>query len=428
MQRFGRDFLRGSLSSAIAAGVGGICGYLTRRLMANGLDIDEYAFFYSMYSLLMIVFAVLRLGSSDALLYMLPGMLQERKFIRAGQLFGFACRYQVIVFGAAAAVLALATPFLVRWYFPMPADPAAIWCFLPYLPLFALESALFFTLNSLKQFDRLNLLKIVQSVLLLAGTAVALRQPGLCGVIIVYSVAAAIVCAAAWPSRSGLAINRCAVGLARRVMKSGVVFAVLSLGAPLLCDWGTVTLACVGDADEVAAFNIAAPVAMIVYSLIGIPMAFTPLSLELYRSGEVSRLRRVFALIDSGAFAMMLAALPVFIFGGGWLISVLFAPKYAGAVWCCMVLTEAALVALLVQFRINFLNAAGCLRESMFSSIPALLLSLLLFPVLGAWQGATGTATAALITFVLWHFECARRCRGVLAGHGRRGSVEHRQG
>ena len=94
MSDFGRRFMHGSLLVVIAAGVTGIAGYLIRRLMALGLTTEEYAFFYSMHSLLILLSAVARFGTADAALFLLPELITRKQQRRARLVYSFIRRSQ----------------------------------------------------------------------------------------------------------------------------------------------------------------------------------------------------------------------------------------------------------------------------------------------------------------------------------------------
>ncbi|MGN0872506.1 MAG: hypothetical protein ACI4UV_15075, partial [Victivallales bacterium] len=116
------QFLNGAFFSFVAALLTGICGYLVRRFMANGCTTDEYAFFYSVFSLLSFCVIFIRLGMSDVVLFELPRLLASSKYDQIGAVYRFIRRFQLIFSAVAYFLLIIAIPFLQRYYFDFPVN------------------------------------------------------------------------------------------------------------------------------------------------------------------------------------------------------------------------------------------------------------------------------------------------------------------
>jgi len=414
MSDFGRRFMHGSLLVVIAAGVTGIAGYLIRRLMALGLTTEEYAFFYSMHSLLILLSAVARFGTADAALFLLPELITRKQQRRARLVYSFIRRSQWLFPGGLTLLMYAAIPLLIRFYLPARGSYLEIALFLPLLLTTAFETASQFALNSFKEFGVLNLLKSLKSILLLGGVALALSLHSLDGVIVVYvglSLLTALtgdLLVTRWKKLStSVRIPKC---IGQEVLQAGAFYFLLSVGYAAINDVGTVALSFVSSAEEVALFNIAIPIAMIVRSLSGAAMVFTPLASELHCNGETIRLMRFFRNFSLATVAAMVLTAPLLWYGGDFLIGILFGSRFAAAKWSTLFLVEATLLALPIQMYLNFFNVIGRKKEAGLTLIPALCTAVIVLPLLCRFFGATGAGVAVLIITAVWFLSCRRRC------------------
>ena len=163
------QFLKGAFFSFVAALLTGICGYLTRRFMANGCTTDEYAFFYSVFSLLSLCIVFIRLGMSDVVLFELPRLLASGKYDQTGMVYSFIRRFQLISSAVAYFLLIIAIPFFQHYYFDFPVNASNLAIYFLAIWGLVLETTVYFALNSLKKFKVLNVIRSLKSVLLLCS-------------------------------------------------------------------------------------------------------------------------------------------------------------------------------------------------------------------------------------------------------------------
>ena len=98
----------------------------------------------------------------------------------------------------------------------------------------------------------------------------------------------------------------------------------------------------------------------------------------------------------------MILTVPVFYFGGEFIIKIMFSDKFAAAKWSAFFMVEAALLAIPVRLLMALFNAAGNKRTSLKAIIPQAIAAIVLFPLLSRLYGATGTGIAALLTTGIW--------------------------
>ncbi len=410
MNHFKRKFLHGSAGALVASIAVGASAYFIRRQMALGLSADDYAFFYSMYALLLSLLAIFRFGTPEVVLYQLPALLQKRKLTNARMLFSFVCHYQIVVFGGLTLLLVLCIPLFQQFYFSMPTKAWLILALLPFLLLTALETVQQNALNSLQEFTIQNGLKVLKSLLLLGGVLIFLYNGGLSGIIATYITSTLLIVVAGYwlIKRSGKLQYQFFIAptIRKQALNAGAVFYALALGQAILNDFGTVVLTITSTTTEVVLYNIALPIATIIRSLYCIPMVFTPLSFELFNSGDHNQLRRTMTRLNLLTIAGLVIAFPTLLWLGEWLITLLFSAEFVAAKWSMLLLIEATIISVIIQFHINFFNAIGRKRIAVMTALPAIAISLPLLPVLSYFFGATGTSLAVLLVSLLWWYSC----------------------
>ena len=113
-------------------------------------------------------------------------------------------------------------------------------------------------------------------------------------------------------------------------------------------------------------------------------------------------LKKLFDIIFISVAAIMILTVPVFYFGGEFIIKIMFSEKFIAAKWSAFFLIEAALLAIPVRSLMILFNATGQKRTSLKTIFPMSLATIILFPLLSYLYGATGTGIAALLTTGIW--------------------------
>ncbi len=415
-----RIFLRGTALSVVGTASAGIAGYLTRRILANGLELEEYAFFYSMQALLTMLFVLAKYGSSETVFFLLPGLKQKGHERFARQLFSFGCKYNLAVFAVISLGVALAVPLLQRFYFPMRTSAADILLFIPFLLICAMETFSFSALNAVKAFGGINVLKVLRALLMVGGMWALLRLWGCAGAIAGYILPGAVVTAAAiwilW-RHHGFRLDpaRTSNKVRREFFTAGGSFFILTLSYAAVSDLGTVVLTVVSTAEEVAIFNIALPVSMLVGALSAIPMALVPLAAEAFYRGDCLLVRRGIRLVAAGCALAAAAALPVFWLWGRKIIALLFDPEYADAQWSALLLVMAACFLIATQVHNGILNAVNHRKATLAITYPVIIPALILLPAASYFYGAIGTAATILLLTLAWAILSLRSLLRVLA-------------
>ena len=120
MSVFPSRFLKGSVITAGAAVLVGIFGYLTRRLLANNLEEADYAFFYSAFALINLAVILNQVGTSNVILFELPGVLLKNKKRYSAAVYHFIKGFQSFNSCFCTLIFLVVYPFLKKYYFNYP--------------------------------------------------------------------------------------------------------------------------------------------------------------------------------------------------------------------------------------------------------------------------------------------------------------------
>lgn len=393
-----------SMSCALVIG---FCAYLTRRLTSNGLSGNEYAFFYSTYSLISLLIAFFSLGIPNASFFCIPDARNRGQDDTAHSFFAWCVRW-VFLIGVFLTLIVLPAVLLKGGSMERyEIDSRRIFLLLLLLPLpFSLFAATTLLLNGLKEFVASNLLQLWNTVTIMAGVWLFQAKCGLTAVIAVYAVGAwcAGLGGIMWARRKhGYTVTHSIAPNERhRLMKAGGWLLLSCTGYYFFAELGNVMLSYLGPPEETLKFNIALPVALMIRPLYAISEVFAPFSNQLYQEGDTRALRRsVWSMLGVTA-AMMIAGGAVFAFLGRWILTLLFGEEFADAAPCTLILVEGALIWNAARFYADMLNSMHRERFAALIAAGLAALSVVLYWILCSRQGADGTAWAALIASAVW--------------------------
>lgn len=408
------QFLRGSFLSVLAAVSAGVAGYLTRRFMANHLPENDYAFFYSTYSLITFLLILTQVGLSDVMLFELPGLLSLNRKAKAGGFYSFVCRIQSLLALIFFLLLCASIPFLKKYYYSFPVSTANLLLLFTILWGLTLENTTLFALNSVRKFGTTSLLRSLKALLICAGVILCLWMKSFVGIILFYvlittgcTLAGHVLFRKNLPQSALLRPPQ-----KKKIFIDGGIFIFLAVGSAVIQDLGTVSTAFFSSAAEVVLFNIALPIAMIVNSFTAVLQVFMPMIADCFAQKEKKKLKHLFMLVILGSSVCMLVVLPILWFGGDFIIRLLFSEKFIAAKLSTIWLVEASILSLPVRAFLNFFNTIGKQNVSVITLIPTAVSAMILFPLLSWKFGAVGAAEATFFAALIWlagYFWCFYR-------------------
>ena len=164
----------------------------------------------------------------------------------------------------------------------------------------------------------------------------------------------------------------------------------------------TTILAGASSLREVAFFNIAVPVAMIIRSFYCVTMVFVPFAGAMKNSGDYRKLALCIRVSAGCSILAGILLIPVFVFFGRGAIRLLFGAAYADAAWASFLLSEAMMIAFSGQMNINTLNTLGLEKLSARISLLTAAFAVVAYIPLARFRGAEGIAAGCLAAAILW--------------------------
>ena len=407
MSNFQRKFFGNAAFSLVCALVIGVCAYLVRRITANGLPGDEYAFFYSTFSLVGMMVAFASLGIPNAAFFFIPDYCNRGEEDKARGVYSW-CLRAVFAVGVFLTVVGLPAALILgrnmeRYGI---ASPGIFWLLL-LLPLpICVSVAMTMLLNGMKEFVAANLLLLWNTLSIFAGVLLFLDRYGLAAVIVLYASGAftSAVAGVWWcirKHRYGF-WHPLAPEVRGKLLKAGGWLLLSCTGYYYFSELGNVLLSFIGTPEETLKFNIALPVALMIRPLYSVSGVFAPFSNQLFQERKFHVLRRSARSMLGITLLMMLAAGGVFAFFGGMILTLLFGARFAPVAPCTLILIEGALLWNAARFYADMLNSMRRERQAALIAGASALVSVVLYFIFCPAWGAEGTAWAALIASGIW--------------------------
>ncbi len=392
----------GSLLSVAASVLIGLGMYLVRRIFADSLPVDDYAALYSLTALGVLAAGILRFGTAEALLFVLAGK-QDPAGDEGKNFFTGICLWNIAVFSLVtlgAAAFFAAGGGLGRLALPR----SVLQLFLPFLFLSAFEALFANTFNAIGAFPRQYGVQLLKTALTVAGAwlaggvltraVLAFEVP----LLVIFLVSLVYlrksfrfeVLRGSWIAGVRANAPRC------------LWLWLFSFSPLIFSELATATLAGFSTLKEVAFFNIAVPVAMIVRSFYCVAMVFVPFAGAMNNAGDYRNLRRCIYAALAVVTVCGLLLIPVFRCGGVWLVTLLFGERFVSAVPAAFLLSEAMLIAFSGQVNINTLNTLGHERTSALISLAVAAFAVAAYIPLATAHGAVGVAAGSLAAAFLW--------------------------
>ena len=394
-------FAGGSLSVAASLLVG-VFAYLVRRVFAGSLSVDDYATLYSLMAMGTLIVGIFRFGTAEAVLFALSGM-KDPEGEEGGRLFSGVCVWNAAVFalvtlGAAGFFLAGGRPAGVA------APLSTLLIFLPFLFLSAFEAIFGNAFNALGAFSRQYGMQVLKMGLMLVGAVAA--AGALDRAVLAFNVPLLIVFVLSLIYLRQLFCADVLRGSWTRGVRNNAPRCLwlwlFSFSPMIFNELATTVLAGASSLREVAFFNIAVPVAMIIRSFYCVAMVFVPFAGAMKNSGDYRKLALCIRVSAGGAILAGLLLIPAFAFFGRGAIRLLFGAAYADAAWSSFLLSEAMVVAFSGQMNINTLNTLGLEKVSARISLLTAAFSVAVYIPLARFRGAEGIAAGCLASAILW--------------------------
>ena len=407
MSSSSKTFLHGSIISFIGVGIMGIFNYLIRREMALELSLEDYGFFYSAMSLIMLVLAVLDLGLSKSGTILMTNQIALKKNPEANNIFNQILYIKLTAGFLFFALFAASSSCLMEYYFKYDISSTFFIALVVMIPFAAVETVPIFALEAIQSFAIKNIVQCLKIVIMYVAVYFAVSGYGLGGAI------TAFVCS----TSIGFIINLL-------VLKNKTVFHFSTKlrevfdtikGTLSFSKWIAISTSCttaiyfmdsimltwMADLQSVALYNIALPITQIFQAMMILPVVFTPIAAELWQKKKYSEIIKPARLVTALTCAAVLIVSVGGYFFSGTAITLLFAAEFSKASTSLTILCVGVTILSLGQFYINILNVAGKVKLAAIITIAGVIFNVIANFVLIPLFNITGAAVATLLTYIL---------------------------
>lgn len=416
---YGRQYAWHTAVTVATTVLTGVLFYALRIvLFDNRLTIEEYGLFYSVYSFAMVIQPLFSFGFDPGLVPHITQFREEGNPAAIKNVVAGAVVVQ-LTFAASCAILAIAaTPFIAHW-FPSQPDLGFLIGLLAVhalgVVLFKAGQQFFLGMQALVWRNATDVVRAVVCVsvaFLLVGKDAAREEgilAGVKGVGLAYLLAAfgAVV-----TQVSGLGISFPSVArarfqwrgdLVRHAFDGGWYLSLAFGGIAVFSSLDTIMITLVrGDLLEVAAFQIALPTAMIIYSLLtAAGLTFMPMARTLWLRGEREVLADGINHIYEAAFALIIITGVLMAAFSDVLMHLLFGADIMNAPEAFNVLAIAGVFFFIAYLNLHILAGIGQARAAAVVIIIALVLDLVLDIPLIYFFGIRGAALASFVGYLV---------------------------
>ncbi len=405
---YGRQYAWHTAITVATTVLSGALFYVLRIVFYKNLTAEEYGLFFSVYSFAMVIQPALSFGFDPGLVPQITQYREEKNPAAIKNVISGALIVQLTFAGGCALLAIAAAPFVGRQFPDYPALPFLIGVLaLHALGIIVYKAGQQFFLGMQALVWR-NTVDAVRSIVCVSAAVLLVGgRFGLKGAALAYLIA---VLAAALTQATGLFAGFSEIARAPFQWRRDLVDTAFSAGKYLSLAFGgiavfssldtTMITVVRGDLREVAAYQIALPTVMIIYSLMtAAGLTFMPMARMLWLREERELLADGISRIYEAACALVIPAGVLMAAFSDVLMHLLFGKDILNAPEAFNVLAVAGVFYFLGYLNLHILAGIGRARAAAAVIAIALALDLVLDPVLIHFLGIRGAAMASFIGY-----------------------------
>jgi len=398
----------------------GCLNYLTRRTMALNLDINLYGFFYSAFSLSMLIIIYVDLGFNKSATILIAKYLAINEHFKTKSIFW---ALMLIKFGMGlltAVGFFLLIDFLLNDYFHFPAGRPILRLFCLFIIISAISGLIRATLDAYKEYVIKGYLQVGGAVIVLSGVYWGVNKYPSYAPIISYIIAASVIFLLGIHyliKNKNLRYSKTILSAMKvpifECWQHGKWIALATAGMSTMYYMDTIMLTHLSNLKSVALYNIALPIMQIYQSLFVFHIVLTPIASELWHKEEKEELKALFNKIN-------LAAIFILICGSGvifltpfnfHMIRILFSPDFTAANSALNILCFGMLILVVGQLYSTTLMAIGRSQTvasiNTFAALFNVIANIFLIPRFDISGAALATALSYLLLSCccIWSFK-----------------------
>jgi stage V sporulation protein B len=397
------QFIHGSVISVSGILLLGIINYFIRRSLALNLAEKDYGFFYSAFSVIMLLLAFSDLGLNQASTILIAKSLNAKKTFKGRQIYSCVLASKVIIGVVLFVILLFLAPYFSKYFFKYPGSETSF-IFLALLLIFqGIESAPLSVFDAFKAFFDRNLIQVCRAALILILVLAFISHYGLNSVVLIFSLCALVGFVISfivlikkykiWPTRLvGTKLLKSIFGV------SGWI-AVSIAGLNVMYYMDSLMLTYLKGLESVALYNIALPIMQIVQSMIIFSAVFTPIVSQMWHNNDIAGIKKICLRMT----VFMVALVPiVFILGKVFaedVITILFSSKFIAAAPALVILLTGMVFFSNANFFLSALNSGHFQKIAAIIVLAGIVFNIIFnFILIPPW-GIVGAAVATAGTY-----------------------------
>lgn len=388
----------------------GALNYLTRRTMALNLDINLYGFFYSVFSLAMLIIAFVDLGFNKSATILIAKHLTTDKQDKKKSIFWSILLIKLIIGTLSAICLFLLGDFLIKNYFLFPAGKPILFLFCLFIIATACSGLITATLDGFKEYTLKSSLQIGGALIVLLGIYNFIGSSPFYVPVISYIIAATaifsvgIIYLMKFKNLNYPAMNYVTLKTSiKECWHLGKWIALATVGMSTMYYMDTIMLTYMSDLESVGLYNIALPIMQIYQSMLIFPIVLTPIASELWHKGERDQLKLLLKKINLAALFLLFCGSGVIFLTplNFYMIKILFSANFIAAYSALNILCLGMLILTVGQLYSTSLMAIGKSQTVAIINIVAALFNILANIILIPLYNISGAALATALSYIL---------------------------
>ena len=401
-------FIRGSAVSIIAMILVGGLNYLTRRTMALNLDIDLYGFFYSAFSLSMLIIIYVDLGFNQSATILIAKHLASDKKDKTESTFWSIMLIKLATGLLSATALFLVIDHLLSTYFLFPAGQPILRLFCLFIIVSAVSGLIRATLDAYIKYTVKSYLQVGGAAIILLGVYSGIKEFPHYAPIISYIISVSVIFFLGilylikvknlrYPQKGFLQLKvpiwEC--------WKQGKWIALATAALATMYYMDTIMLTYYSTLKSVALYNIALPIMQIYQSLFVFHIVLTPIASELWHKGQKDDLRTLIKIINLTSILMLVCGSGVIFLTpfNFHMINILFSPDFIAANSALNILSLGMLLLVVGQIYSSTLMAIGKSQTVAYINILASIFNIVANFFLISKYDINGAAAATALSY-----------------------------
>lgn len=405
--------IKGTVIVLIMYLLAGFVGYLFRLFIARNLTPTEYGLFYAVFSFVMFFSIFTDFGISSAVIRFIPEFQVKKRLDLIKNSVVFTFTFQCIISAVIAFVLYIISNWLaVNYFHNAEAAPVLkIFAIIFWLSCFNLFTASFQGFQKMFAYSSMNFLKMLSILIitiLLSYLGLKVMSPTyayLLGYLIVVVVSLIIFFKIFLDFfKYKTKIDK---PLIKKLFKFGIPVTLSSLSYLIIGYTDTLMLTYFKTLNDVAFYNIAMPISMILMWFLAHPLSavLLPMTSEMWNKKNIKSLKNGIETLQKYVFLAMVPLALIMMSFPDVVIRVLFGEAYVGASTALQILAFGTIFYSIAYINSNILSGMG--KPELITKIMAsiavlnLILNFLLIPPLGIIGAAIATSVSYITMLFL---------------------------